>query len=80
MPDDLLHFYKEWDSKLVDAFKHFNDVKQPLAFLIEPFFQKKVAAIASGIEPMDSILNCYYSDDESLMLVKEALLHSYNYA
>jgi hypothetical protein len=80
MPDDLLHFYKEWDSKLVDAFKHFNDVKQPLAFLIEPFFQKKVAAIASGIEPMDSILNCYYSDDESLMLVKEALLHSYSYA
>ncbi len=77
MPDDLLHFYKEWDSKLKAAFNHYNKVNQPLAFLIEPACRYKVAAIASGIEPMDSILNCYYSDDDSLMLVKEGMLHSY---
>ena len=77
MPDDLLHFYKEWDSKLKLAFNHYNKVNQPLAFLIEPDCRYKVAAIASGLEPMDSILNCYYSDDDSLMLVKEGMLHSY---
>ncbi|MCW3114523.1 MAG: hypothetical protein JWR18_2919 [Segetibacter sp.] len=80
MPDDLLHFYKEWDEKLISAFQHFNKVPQPLSFLIQPTYRKKVASVASGIEPMDSILNCFYSDDESKMLVKEGLLHSYSYA
>jgi hypothetical protein len=77
MPDDLLNFYKEWDSKLIDAFHHFNKVSQPLATIIDPAYRNKVAAIANGFEPMDSILNCYYSDDDNLMLVKEGLLHSY---
>ncbi len=77
MPDDLLHFYKEWDSKLKASFSQYNKVNQPLAFLIEPAYKYKVAAIASGVESMDSILNCYYSDDDSLMLVKEGMLHSY---
>ncbi len=77
MPDDLLHFYKEWDGKLKSAFNYYNNVNQPLAFLIEPSCKYKVAAITSGAEPMDSILNCYYSDDDNLMLVKEGMLHSY---
>lgn len=80
MPDDLLHFYKEWDDKLVSAFLYFNKVQQPLAFLIDTAYRKKVASVANGIEPMDSILNCYYSDDDGKMLVKEALLNSYSYA
>lgn len=80
MPDDLLHFYKEWDDHLVSAFHFFNAVHQPLALFIEPAWREKIAGIADGVEPMDSILNCFYSDDESKMLVKAALLHSYTYA
>jgi hypothetical protein len=80
MPDDLLHFYKEWDHKVASAFLHFNKVHQPLAFLIEPRYRKKVASVVAGHEPMDSILNCFYSQDESKMLVKESLLHRYSYA
>lgn len=77
MPDDLLHFYKEWDTRLKSSFTQFNKVDQPLAFLIEPQYRYKVNAISSGAEPMDSILNCYFSDDDNLMLVKEGMLHSY---
>src|SRR3954447_14649140 len=60
MPDDLLHYYKEWDTKLKSAFAYYDAVDQPLAFLIEPHLRYKVAAVASGIEAMDSILNCFY--------------------
>ena len=77
MPNDLLHFYKEWDAKLKTAFTCFNKVSQPLAFLIGQSCRYKVAAIAAGIETMDSILNCFYSDDDNLMLAKEGMLHSY---
>lgn len=77
MPDDLLHFHQDWDTKLKSSFSYFNRVNQPLAFLIEPGFRYKVEAIASGVEAMDSILNCYYSDNIDMMLVKEGMLHSY---
>ena len=77
MPDDLLHFHKEWDAKLIHAFHFFNRVEQPLSFLINPAYRDKVAGIANGTERMDSILNCYYNEDESNMLVKEALLSGY---
>ncbi|GEO10611.1 SET domain-containing protein [Segetibacter aerophilus] len=80
MPDDLLHYYKEWDEKVARAFEYFNSLQQPLSFLIEPAYRKKVGSIANGKEPMDSILNCYYSEDESKMTVKEELLNKYSYA
>lgn len=76
MPDDLLHYYKEWDDKLTAAFTHYNNVNQPLAFFIDPSCRYKVAAIASGIGQMDSILNCFYSDNNNLMLTKAALLQN----
>jgi hypothetical protein len=79
MPDDCLHFYEEWDAKVSGAFTYFNEVEQPLAMLIEPPYVHKVRAVASGSEPMDSILNCYYSDDKHKMLMKENLLRSFNY-
>ncbi|MDQ6814811.1 MAG: SET domain-containing protein [Bacteroidota bacterium] len=80
MPDDLLYFYKEWDDKVLLAFKQFNHVQQPLAFLIETTYRKKVSSVGIGSEPMDSILNCFYSEDESKMMLKDGLLHSYSYA
>jgi hypothetical protein len=60
MPDDLLHFHGEWDAKLTAAFRHFNEVDQPLSWLIEQRFRGKVKEVAAGKEPMDSILNCYF--------------------
>jgi hypothetical protein len=78
MPDDLLHFYHEWDLKLISAFDFFHKAPQPLAFLIDPVYRQKITAIANGSEPMDSILNCYFSEDESKMLMKDSLLQRRN--
>jgi hypothetical protein len=80
MPDDLLHFYKEWDSKTRSAFKVFKKVNQPLAFLIESRYREKVAAVVKGTRAMDSILNCFYSDNPNLMALKEHLLVNYSNA
>ena len=60
MPDDLLHFHEEWDALLRDAFRVYNQVAQPLSWLIEEPYRDKVASIASGNAEMDSILNCYF--------------------
>jgi hypothetical protein len=60
MPDDLLHFHREWDGQLVDAFADFNKVKQPFLGNIEKRYQKVVADVAAGKAAMDSIINCYY--------------------
>jgi SET domain-containing protein len=70
MPDDLLHFHKEWDEKLKDAFRYFNEVEQTMAFLIDPKHVWKVKQVAAGKAAMDSILNCYYrKDSKSLITV-----------
>jgi len=59
-PDDLLHFHKEWDADLEDAFAHFDKVEQPLKDLISAEIQDKMKSILEGQEKMDSILNLYY--------------------
>jgi len=59
-PDDLLHFHKEWDADLEDAFAHFDKVKQPLKDLISAEIQNKMKSILEGHNKMDSILNLYY--------------------
>ncbi len=61
MPDDILHYYPEWDAKAVAAMQRFNQVKQPLHHLIDRKYIDKVTAIALGKERMDSILLCYYN-------------------
>ncbi len=60
MPDDLLHFYRDWDEQIKSAFTFFNQVAQPLAEIIEEQYQEKVKEIAAGLRVPDSILNCYY--------------------
>jgi hypothetical protein len=60
MPDDILHYYHEWDQKAFDAMQNFNSVEQPLKHLIEDNFIDKVNAIALGKEKMDSIISCYF--------------------
>ena len=61
MPDDLLHFYPEWDAKLIDAFQHFNTVAQPLSKFLNREIFEKAKSIGAGKTKMDSIINCYYS-------------------
>jgi uncharacterized protein len=58
--DDLLRFYKEWDQQVLEAFKHFNDVDQPLIHLIRPEFKKNVIIAANEHILLDSIKNNYY--------------------
>ena len=60
MPDDILHYYPEWDRQAANAICFFNRVEQPLKHLIDHKFLAKVAAIARGEVKMDSILACYY--------------------
>lgn len=60
MPDDILHFYPEWDRKVADAMQYLGRVEQPLAYLVEPMYREKLAAIAAGNAQPDSILTCYY--------------------
>ena len=63
MPDDLLHFHELWDAQLMEAFKHFGGVAQPLMMILEEPTQQKAKAIAQGKIKMDSILNCYYNQN-----------------
>jgi len=67
LPDDLLFFSSHWDNLLNQAFKHFNDVDQPLGSFIDKAYRQKVDMIARQEIPMDSILTCYYSDSPSLL-------------
>jgi hypothetical protein len=62
LPDDLLHFYPKWDSQLIEAFKYFNLVDQPLQAMIEQESTLKVQEVADDPHKMDSILTCYYPD------------------
>jgi len=61
-PDDLLHFHKEWDADLEEAFAHFDKVEQPLKDLISAEIQDKMKSILKGQEKMDSILNLYFHE------------------
>ena len=62
MPDDLLHYHREWDAQIKEAFRYFTQVTQPLGDLIDPLYQEKVKEIAAGLTEPDSILNCYYQE------------------
>lgn len=62
MPDDILHFYQEWDRRADEAMKHFNQVEQPLKPFIYPQFIDKINAVAEGREEIDSILSYYFGD------------------
>ncbi|RDW19647.1 SET domain-containing protein [Oceanobacillus chungangensis] len=59
-PNDLLHYYKEWDQQVIEALKHFNDVEQPLIHLIQPDFKEKVMVAAKENILLDSIKSNFY--------------------
>lgn len=59
-PDDLLKYYHLWDEKLIQAFKNFNNVEQPLLTFLEKDVLEIAQDIANGKRKMDSILECYF--------------------
>lgn len=59
-PDDLVHYHKQWDKKLLSAFQFLDDVDQPLMPMMPEVLQQKALRVANGSEKMDSILNCFY--------------------
>lgn len=63
-PDDLLHYYKEWDQQVIEALKHFYDVEQPLIHLIRPEFMEKIKIAATEQILPDSIKCIYYDRHE----------------
>lgn len=64
MPDDLLKYYKEWDTQLADTFRSFNLVDQPFLYLIEKQYAEKVSRVAAGDVAADSILYCYFDENK----------------
>lgn len=62
-PDDLLHFHKDWDQQLEEAFEDLERVPQPLKNLLSPELIKKIDLITAGKAKMDSILNLYYREN-----------------
>lgn len=67
MPDDFLLLYPEWDRKVAEAMNYFERVEQPLKKFISSKFIDKVNAVATGKERLDSVLNCYYNRQQTLM-------------
>jgi hypothetical protein len=59
-PDDLLHYYREWDEEVLEALKYFHDVEQPLLHLIRPEYLEKVKLALQQNNLPDSILSNYY--------------------
>ena len=59
LPDDLLHYHKRWDRRLLSAFRLFNKVDQPLAPFVKPEIIQKASDVAEKRIEMDSILTCF---------------------
>ncbi|KRE72009.1 SET domain-containing protein [Paenibacillus sp. Soil750] len=60
MPGDLLLYADAWDAQALDAFRHYDEVEQPLAHLIRPEFKDKVAIAAKEQQLLDSIRAIYF--------------------
>lgn len=58
-PDDLLHYHREWDAQLMQAFPHFNKVEQPLLPFVPNKTLQGIQEKLSNNLPLDSILNLY---------------------
>jgi hypothetical protein len=60
-PDDLVKYYKVWDKKIEKVFKEITTKEQPLKALISNELWLKIENIVNSKQPIDSILNNYYS-------------------
>lgn len=62
-PDDLLRYHKQWDRKLQRAFRKVTHVPQALHPLFTEDQWKRIHRISTGEEAMESILSCYYNEE-----------------
>ena len=61
-PDDLLKYHQKWDKAIEEAFQYIGDVNQPLFQLLPEKTVAKIHKIKKGVQPLDSILVCYFQD------------------
>jgi len=66
-PDDLLHYYKTWDKKILKVFHKIPKLNQPLQQLITENVWKEIKAVSEGKKQIQSILNNYYSTDKDTL-------------
>jgi len=65
-PDDILRYHEEWDAYLRHAFKQFMDVEQPLLPYLPSELREAALAVAKNEITMESILTCYYDQDNEV--------------
>lgn len=63
-PDDLVRFHPVWDEQLKAAWPRMTVIDQPLRPLLAWGLWQRIERIAKGHEPMESILNCYFDQDD----------------
>jgi hypothetical protein len=60
LPDDLLDYADDWDRQVLEAFREYDSVPQPLAGLIRPEFRDRIRAAAERGVLLDSIAAIHY--------------------
>jgi len=60
-PDDLVKYYKVWDKKIEKVFGKITEHDQPLKVLINEALWLKIEDIIKGKQPLESIIENYYS-------------------
>ena len=63
-PDDLIRYYKVWDKKIQKVFGKIPTLEQPLKSVMSHELWEKINLIIAGKEPMGSILQNYYNNDQ----------------
>ena len=66
LPDDILRYHEEWDAYLKDAFNQLTQVEQPLIQYLPDELRKTALAVAHREIPMESILTCYYDQNNEI--------------
>lgn len=59
MPDDLLRYYPIWDEIAAAAFQQFNQVEQPLKYLIRSEHMATIRGITEKGRSLDSVIHLY---------------------
>ncbi|CEG29309.1 SET domain-containing protein [Bacillus sp. B-jedd] len=60
---DLIKYYPEWDAKILDAFKAFEQVSQPLDLFIPKECRKRIRVAVKENRVVDSVLALYYGGE-----------------
>lgn len=63
-PDDLLKYYKVWDSKIKKVFGNITQLQQPLRSILDEGLWGKIVDIIGGKQEMDSILTNFYNGQD----------------